>query len=126
MAVRGRRGRDFDCRKIGAELELGNIAAFGYFNPEGSRGAFFRVVFLKPFAQFAGFDPNDRVHLWVEIGGPVENLNPEHQFFDAVGLARQGLLHNVGEEAPSACGSNERAASQDRLQLLPYHLRRWS
>ena len=62
----------------------------------------------------------------VEIGGTVEYLSAENQFFDGVGAARQGLLNDVREKSPRPRGSRERTASQNRLQLLPYRFRRWS
>jgi hypothetical protein len=107
-------------------LELRYIGALRDLDPHGDCGAFVRVVFLQPLAQFAGFYADDGIRPRVKIGGTVEYLNAEHQFFDGVGAAGQSLLNDVREKSPRARGSRERTASQNRLQLLPYGFRRWS
>ena len=114
--------------KAGGWGEAGTAVRSRPWGPrsDGGRGAFIRVVFLQPLAQLAGFHADDGVRLRVKIGRAVEHLNAEDQLFDAVGLARQGLLDDVRQESPGACGGDEWTAGQDRLQLLPYHFRRWN
>ena len=121
----GCRDRNFQRRRLGAKLELGDVAAFGDLDSQGRSSAFGCVIFLQPLAQFAGFHANDGVHLGVKIITPVEHFRCEHQFLDPVGLARQRLLDDVSKKTPGADGCNEWVAAKNRLQLLAHHFSRW-
>src|SRR5262249_53540570 len=113
----GQGAADWGCEKTR------HVAAFRNLDPYRAF-ALATVEFVEPLAQLRRLHADDGVGARIEIRRPIENLDPEDDFLNGIGLAGQRLLHDIGKETSRPHGSRKLATGENPVEFCPDSLGR--
>src|ERR1700749_3942867 len=100
-----------------AVLEDRDVAALAQDDPDGILAPLVAIVLLDLVTQAPRFHADDGVDAGVEGFPPVEYFQPNEVLLKPVRLAQKALFHDELQKTANAMRLNERAATQDEIQL---------
>src|SRR5580692_7234265 len=100
-------------------LKGGHVRARGNINAEFAGVVRVLIVASQALAKFCCGDTDDGLDVCIEIGPPLEDLNPDDPLFQSILMPRQTLLNDISQELAQALSILEEWIGENALQLLP-------
>src|SRR5262249_11585339 len=100
------------------KFNVRRVTALRQIDPNGIVSPFTLVIFAQSVAQARRFQAHNRIDIWIEFLGTVEDFPGDVVAFQPVAAAGQRFADDIFQELPPPPRLRERGALEDAVKLL--------